>query len=146
MGYRLLLLGLLVTSTLYTFAARRIPMDAWTAEEAINAQTLPTVYGTLLTVALLVALLRAPPAAGAAQMVAAPAGRYLRLAGIGVFVLGFIVLLGWLNLWLALAILLFTSAWWLGERRWLPMLSLAISVPLLGYLGIEVALGVYLPD
>ena len=75
-----------------------------------------------------------------------PAGRYVRLAGLGLFVLGFIALVGWLNLWLALAILLLASAWWLGERRWLPMLSLAISVPLLGYLGIEVVLNVHLPD
>ena len=146
MGYRLLLLGLLATSALYTFAARRIPMDAWTADELINAQTLPTVYGTLLSIALLFALLRTPPTTGAAQTATVPAGRYARLAGLALFVLGFIALVGWLNLWLALAILLFASAWWLGERRWLPMLSLAISVPLLGYLGIEVALNVYLPD
>ena len=30
--------------------------------------------------------------------------------------------------------------------RWLPMLALATAVPLLGFLGIEVGLGLYLPD
>jgi hypothetical protein len=138
MAYRLLLLGLLATS-----AARQIPMDAWTAEETINAQTLPTIYGLLLMLVLFFTLFRSPPVASESAI---PAGRYLRLAGTGLIVLGFIALIGWLNLWLALGTLLFTSAWWLGERRWLPMMSLASSIPLFGYLAIEVALNVYLPD
>ena len=144
MAYRLFLLGLLATSMLYTFAARRIPMDPWTAEETINAQTLPSVYGLLLSLILLVALFRARPEAAASAGV--PIGRQLRLAGIGALVLAFVALVGWLNLWLALAGLLLSATWWLGERRWLPMLSLAIAVPLLGYLGIELGLGIYLPD
>jgi Flp pilus assembly protein TadB len=116
-------------------------MDAWTAEELINAQTLPTAYGILFILTLFVLLFReAPSAAGPS------AGRLLRLAGIAGLVLAFVIVLSWLNLWVALAILLVASAWWLGERRWLPMLSLALSVPLIGYLGIEVGLGVYLPD
>ncbi len=143
MGYRLLLLALLAGSVLYTLAARRIPMDPWTAEEAINAQTLPTVYGLLLSGALLLALFRARPERPAADL---DAGRILRLAGVGLLVLAFIALVGWLNLWLALAGLLFAAAWWLGERRWLQMGALAVSIPLLGYLGIELGLGVYLPD
>ena len=142
MAYRLLLLGLLAVSVLYTLAARQIPMDPWTAEEAINAQTLPTFYGMLLGCALLLALWRTRPEPGTEI----PPGRQLRLAGIAVLVLCFTALLGWLNLWLALAGLLLGAAWWLGERRWLPMLALATAVPLLGFLGIEVGLGVYLPD
>ncbi len=146
MAYRLLLLGLLITSVSYTVAARQIPMDVWTAEETINAQTLPTMYGTLLSLVLIIALFRSPPMARTASGSGFPPGRYLRLAGTGVLVVAFILLVGWLNLWLALGALLFASAWWLGERRWLAMLTLAVSVPLLGYLGIEVALGLYLPD
>ena len=142
MAYRLLLLGLLAASVLYTYAARRIPMDPWTAEETINAQTLPTAYGVLLSCALLLALWRTRPAAGTAVQ----PGRLLRLAGATVLVIAFTALLGWLNLWIALAGLLIGAAWWLGERRWLPMLALATAVPLLGYLGIEVGLGLYLPD
>lgn len=147
MGYRLLLIALLLVGALYTLAARRIPMDPWTAAELINAQTLPILYGGLLILALLVALFR--PAATAIQQSArapVPGGRYLRLAGIGLLVAAFILVLGWLTLWPALGLLLFATAWWLGERRWLPMLALAITVPLAGYLGIELGLGVYLPD
>ena len=146
MGQRLLLFGLLGVSAAYTIMARRIPMDAWTAEETINAQTLPTLYGILLTLVLLVALLRLPGSTGADGRTAIIPGRGLRLCGLVGLVLVFIVLTGWLNLWLALGALLFAAAWWLGERRWLPMLALAVSVPLAGYLGIELGLGVYLPD
>lgn len=141
MGYRLLLIVLLVAGVFYTIASRRIPMDVWTAEELINAQTLPTVYGVLLSLTVLILLFRTPPAAAGV-----PTGRFLRLAGIAGGVLAFVAAIGWLNLWLGLGILLIATAWWLGERRWLPMLSLALSVPLLGYLGIEIGLGVYLPD
>lgn len=146
MGYRLLLLGLLAASALYTFAARRIPMDAWTAEEVINAQTLPTVYGMLLMAALCAALIRKPPSADVTLLARVPGERYLRLAGLGALVLLFIILVGWFNLWLALSLLLFAASAWLGERRWLSVLILAIAIPVFGYLGIEVALGVYLPD
>jgi len=146
MGQRLLLISLLGVGVAYTVLARRIPMDAWTAEETINAQTLPTLYGILLTLVLLVALLRLPGSTGADNRTAIIPGRGLRLCGLVGLVLVFIVLTGWLNLWLALGALLFAAAWWLGERRWLPMLALAVSVPLAGYLGIELGLGVYLPD
>lgn len=145
MGYRLLLLALIAVSVFYSIISRQIPMDPWTAAETINAQTLPTLYGVLLTLVLLVALVRRPPSADA-PAAGVPAGRYLRLAGVVLLVIAFIPLVGWLNLWLALGLLLLAGAWWLGERRWLPMLSLAAAIPLLGFLGIELGLGVYLPD
>ena len=146
MGHRLLALVLLAASLAYTVVARRIPMDAWTAEETINAQTLPTVYGVVLSLVLLLLLFRQPDGASTDTRTAIAAGRGLRLAGLTALVLAFIMLISWLNLWLALGTLLFAAAWWLGERRWLVMLSLAVSVPLAGYLGIEFGLGVYLPD
>ena len=77
---------------------------------------------------------------------AVPVGRLLRGLGVGLIVLAFVASLQILNLWVALGWLLFLCAWWLGERRWLPMLVLALSVPLTGFLAIEVGLGVYLPD
>ena len=141
MGYRLLLSALLAISLVYTFLARRIPMDPWTAEELINAQTLPTLYGSLLSIILILLLLRS-----AAPAVSIDPGRLVRGLGLFGLVFGFVALLGLLNLWLALGILLLTTAWWLGERRWLSMLLLAGSIPAIGYLGIELGLGVYLPD
>jgi len=140
-GYRLFLFCLLLIGVSYTVLARQIPMDPWTAEELVNARTLPMVYGTLLSLTLLILLKR--PALTAA---AVPGGRLLRGAGITMLVLLFVALLGPLNLWIGLGLLLLASGWWLGERRWLPLLSLSLSVPLFGYLGIELGLGVYLPD
>ncbi len=141
MAYRLTLLGLLLAGLAYTWLAQQIPMDPWTAEELINARTMPTVYGALLSLTLLILLLRSIP-----PVAAVPAGRLVRGAGVAVLVVAFAALLGPLNLWMGLGLLLLATGWWLGERRWLPLLSLAISVPLLGFLGIELGLGVYLPD
>lgn len=141
MGYRALLIGLLVTALAYAAASRFIPMDPWTAAEAVNAQTLPTLYGGLLGIVLLILLARPAPA------VDAPDGyRLLRLAGMGALVLGFALLTAWIDLWVALGLFLATACLWLGERRWLPVAALAAGVPVLGWLGIELALGVYLPD
>jgi hypothetical protein len=141
MAYRVFLIGLLIASGCYTFLARRIPMDPWTAEELVNARTLPTVYGCLLALVLLVLLLRS-----AVPVTPVPVGRYVRGAGMSVLIIGFIALVGTVDLWIALAGLLFAAGWWLGERRWRPLLALAVSIPLIGYLGIELGLGVYLPD
>ena len=50
-----------------------------------------------------------------------------------------------ISLWLALGLLLAALALWLGERRLPLIFALALSVPLIGWLGIEVSLGLYLP-
>lgn len=141
MGYRLFLLGLLVIAVLYTISARRIPMDPWTAAELVNAQTLPTIYGAVLSVALCWLLLR-----GGRQADPPSPYRMLRAGGIGVLTLVFVVALGWINLWLALGGLIALSAVWLGERRVLPLLALSTLVPATGFVGIELLLGLYLPD
>lgn len=140
MVYRLFLFSLLLVSIGYTVLARQIPMDPWTAEELVNAQTLPTVYGVVLSIVLSVLLIRGNQGATAPQGI-----QLIRAAGLCVIVIGFILALDWTNLWVALGALLFTASAWLGERRWLPMSALAIGVPLAGFIAIELALGVYLP-
>ncbi len=140
MGYRLLLVSLIALAVAYTVLARQIPMDPWTAEELVNAQTLPIVYGVLLSIVLLVLLMRVQtPVTGVAG------ARLVRATGLCAIVVGFILALGWVNLWLALGALLFVASAWLGERRWPRMSALAIGVPLAGFVAIELALGVYLP-
>ncbi|MGD8416229.1 MAG: tripartite tricarboxylate transporter TctB family protein [Pseudomonadales bacterium] len=140
MGYRIFLGVLLVAAALYTISARFIPMDPWTAAELVNAQTLPTIYGTTLVVALAWLLIRGrPPAAPPSPY------RVLRVAGVGVLVAAFVVLLDSINLWIGLGGLIGLTAMWLGERRWLPILALSVLIPLSGYLGVERALGLYLP-
>lgn len=140
MGYRLFLLGLLAIAIAYTASARMIPMDPWTAAELVNAQTLPTFYGMLLCAALGWLLLRGGVSADPPSYY-----RVLRVAGIGALAILFVWVLGYLNLWIALGGLIVLSALWLGERRWLPLLALSLLVPLTGYVGIELLLGLYLP-
>jgi len=140
MGYRLFLLLLLVTAVVYTIGARQIPMDPWTAAELVNAQTLPTIYGVMLCAALVWLLIR-----GGLAVTPPSPYQVLRAGGIGVLTLAFVALLGWVNLWLALGGLIGLSALWLGERRVLPLLAVSILVPLTGYVGIELLLGLYLP-
>ena len=69
----------------------------------------------------------------------------LRVAGLCLLILCFAAAVEWLNLWIALGGLLLSASWWLGERRWPVLAGLASGVPLTGYLGIELLLGVYLP-
>ena len=140
MAYRLLLIGLLFVAAAYTLVARQIPMDPWTAEEWVNAQTLPIVYGVLLSLVLLFLLVR-----GNAPITSAPGLRLLRAGGLCVLLVSFVAALSWVNLWVALGALLFSASAWLGERRWHAMLALAVGVPLSGFVAIELALGVYLP-
>lgn len=140
MGYRVFLLTLLAAAAAYTISARLIPMDPWTAAELVNAQTLPTVYGAALCAALVWLLLR-----GSSSPAPPSAYLLLRTAGIGALVAAFIWLVGRIDLWLALGGLIGLSALWLGERRWLPVLGLTVLVPLTGYVGVELLLGLYLP-
>lgn len=140
MGYRLFLLVLLLVAVAYTASARLIPMDPWTAAELVNAQTLPTIYGVLLCAALGVLLLKGGESADPPSPY-----RILRAAGIGVLTIVFVWLTGRVNLWLALGGLIGLSALWLGERRWLPLAAASVLVPLTGYVGVELLLGLYLP-
>lgn len=140
MGYRLFLLLLLVTAVAYTIGARQIPMDPWTAAELVNAQTLPTIYGVSLMAALIWLLIR-----GTKPVDTPSPYRVLRAGGIGVLAVVFVALLGRVDLWLALGGLIGLSALWLGERRPLPLIAISTMVPLTGYVGIELLLGLYLP-
>lgn len=131
---------MLALAVVYLYHAWHIPMDAWTAEETVNARTMPLIYGSLLCCTLLAAIGSVPRGSDAVD-----GGRLLRVAGIVGITLLFLISLEFFNLWLALAVLLATLSFWLGERRILPVLTLATLVPLTGFLGIEVLLELHLP-
>ena len=143
MGHRILLLSLLVLASVYTLAATQIQLDPWSAAETVNSQTLPMIYGSLLCVALLVMLVRSLQLKTVTEIVSLQ--RVGTLVGISALIVSFVFLLALVNLWLALGALLFATGWWLGERRYLLLLGIALAVPLVGWLAIEVMLGVYLP-
>jgi hypothetical protein len=138
-GHRILILTLLAATVVYLVSAWRIPMDPWTAQELVNARTMPLVYGSILLITLLLALMRNP------HVEATDSGLLLRMAGVIAAVLVFLLMLPVVNLWFAMSGLLVALALWLGERRLLPVLAMSSLVPLLGWLGIEVILGLHLP-
>ena len=138
--YRLLLLSLLAFAIAYTIAARNIPMDLWTAAETINTQTLPTAYGITLIVVLTLLLVQTQPGTAHPGSL-----QWRHLTGLCVGIGGFTLALPWVNLWIALAVLLALSSLWLGERRWQAIAAISLLPPLVGYVGIELLLGVYVP-
>jgi hypothetical protein len=138
-GHRILILTLLAATVAYLVSAWRIPMDPWTAQELVNARTMPLLYGSILLISLLLALLRNP------RVEATDPGLLLRMFGVIAMVLIFLLVLPAVNLWFAMSGLLVALALWLGERRVLPVLAVASIVPLLGWLAIEVILGLHLP-
>ena len=138
--YRLLLLSLLAFAIAYTIAARNIPMDLWTAAETINTQTLPTAYGITLIIVLALLLVRTNPGTAHSGSL-----QWRHLTGLCVGIGGFTLALPWVNLWVALAVLLALGSLWLGERRWQAIAAISLLPPLVGYVGIELLLGVYVP-
>jgi len=142
MAHRILLGLLALVAVGYVYQATQIAMDPWTAAETVNTRTLPVLYGSLLGGVSILLLLRAPRSAREA-----PDGyRLLRLAGLLLLVLAFIVALPHVPLWIALGVLLAALPLWLGERNLWRIAGLALGVPIIGWLGIEVLLGLYLPS
>jgi len=139
-GHQLLKLLILALGAGYLFTAWHIPMDPWTAEELVNARTLPLIYGGLLVFAVLLSWTRKTPSP------AAEVGPLLRMSGVVILTMGFLISLQFFNLWLGLTALLTTLALWLGERRVVPIAALAITVPLIGWVGVELLLNLHLPD
>lgn len=140
--HRLLALLFLLLGAGYLFEATRIPMDPWTAAETVNTRTLPLLYGSLLCLVSLALLFR--PAGTRPENL--DGYRVLRLIGVLVLVLGFVLALPYVPLWIALGVLLAALPLWLGQRSPVQIGLLAIGVPLVGWLGVEVLLGLYLPD
>lgn len=139
-GHGLLKLAIFGLGAGYLYTAWYIPMDPWTAEELVNARTLPLIYGGLLVSALLLSWKRKSASA------AIEAGPIVRMMGVVLLTLGFLMALQFVNLWFGLVLLLAALALWLGERRAVPIATLSLSVPLIGWVGVELLLNLHLPD
>jgi len=140
--HRLLALLFLLLGAGYLFETTQIPMDPWTAAETVNTRTLPLLYGSLLCLVSLALLFRPP----STRPEAFDGYRALRLIGVLVLVLGFVLALPYIPLWIALGVLLAALPLWLGQRGLVQIGLLAVGVPLVAWFGVEVLLGLYLPD
>ena len=126
----------------YLWHAYTIPLDSWSQAEAINARTLPLIYGAVLLVISL-ALLARPPSADPTAVGVAPA-RWRDLAFHAAAIIGFGMLIPWAGLWISSAVLLVASLFIAGERRPPVLLLAPVGTAALAWLLIAVVLNVYI--
>ena len=126
----------------YLWQTFAIPLDPWSAAEAINARTLPLIYGVVL---LAISLgLAARPLTPDAEATRIPFGRWRVLALHALAITGFGVLIPWAGLWTSLAALLVAGLLIAGERRpWVLVLA-PVATAGLAWLLITVVLDVYI--
>ena len=138
MAYRLLLSLLLVGAAAYLVVARTIALDPVSAAELVNSRTLPTLYGALLIVALLILLMSKPQPAR-------PLMHARQATGVLVALALFLWLVPVAGIWLAVAVLLLSTQWLLGERSAPVLGATSLGVPGLGWLLVERLLGIHVP-
>lgn len=126
----------------YIWQTYTIPLDPWSAAEAINARTLPLVYGVVL-LAVSLGLVVRPPSVGAEAAQTSP-GRWRALVLHSAAIIGFGVLIPWAGLWLALAALLVAGLLIAGERRPLVLGLAPVATAGVAWLLIAVLLDVYI--
>lgn len=141
MTRRIAPLAFLALAIAYGWMASRIELDPWSAEEALNARTLPLTYAALLALLCLPLLLRGMQAQGDILH----GGPGWRTAGlIAAAVVGFGLLIPFAGLWPSTVLLLASSLLAAGERRWLVVFGAPTVLALFGWLVVEKLLGVYL--
>ena len=138
--------GLAAFAITYLWQAAAIPLDPWSAADAINARTLPVVYGVLLLILSLGLLIRA---AWTQEAPAArdPRGAWRRWRVLAMHcgaIAAFGVLIPFAGLWVALAALLAASLIIAGERRPLVLVLAPLATPALAWLLLVVLLDVYI--
>ena len=137
MTRRLVPLAIFGVAVAYLWAATRVPLDPWSADEAVNARTFPLACGALL------ALFAAGLTLRGVAMATGPV-RYGPLAAIVGCILAFVVAIPFTGLWPALGLFLCAALAVLGERRLPVLLGASLGTPTLGWALVDVLLGVYL--
>ena len=142
----------------YLWQAWSIPLDPWSAEEAVNARTLPLVYGFVL-LALSVVLAASPspqpsqspsPAPSASSTTAADTrkdsirARWVTLTAHCLAIAAFGVLIHFAGLWVATAALLAAALLIAGERRPIVLVVAPLATAVIAWLLIAVVLDVYI--
>ena len=139
---RLAPLGLVVFGLAYLWQALSIPLDPWSAAEAVNARTLPTVYAIVLLL-LAGALLARPGAVNAPATGATSARRWLTLAAHCAAIVGFGLLIPLFGLWVGIAALLGACLVIAGERRILVLAIAPLAIAGAAWFLLRVVLDIY---
>ena len=143
MSFRILLVALFGVGVSYLALVGQIELDPWSASDSINSRTLPQIYGVLLCLAVFAL------AMGQRDLVKAPSpiakGKITRLVKLCALISAFIISLPWLNLWVALAALLFGGLLTMGEKRWSVICALSLGLPMTGFVFVERVLQMTVP-
>ena len=140
------MLALFAIGAGYLLLSTQIVLDPWSAADSVHSRTLPQLYGILLCLAVLVyALRQLKTGSDHDEASGQPALRLRPLLAFTALISVFIFSLHWLNLWLAVAGLLFCSLYICGERRWRALSTISITTSVLGYLAIEQLLQMSIP-
>ena len=141
-------LALAAFALAYLWHAITIPLDPWSAADAINARTLPILYAVaLLLVAAALAVLPAPDDESSPRPKAPASGapkRWLGLAGHGTAIVAFGVAIPYLGLWIATWALLLASLLIAGERRLLVLALAPASTAAVAWLLVVGVLDLYI--
>ena len=140
---RLAPLGLVVFGLAYLWQALSIPLDPWSAAEAVNARTLPTVYAVVLLL-LAGALLARPGAVGTGAPTQATSGRrWLTLVAHCTAIVCFGLLIPLFGLWVGIAALLGACLVIAGERRILVLAIAPLAIAGAAWFLLRVVLDIY---
>lgn len=139
---RLAPLGLVVFGLAYLWQALSIPLDPWSAAEAVNARTLPTVYAVVLLL-LAGALLARPGEVDAPATPTTSARRWLTLAAHCAAIVCFGLLIPLFGLWVGIAALLGACLVIAGERRILVLAIAPLAIAGAAWFLLRVVLDIY---
>ena len=144
----------------YLWQAWSIPLDPWSAEEAINARTLPFVYGfVLLALSVVLAVSPSPPPTPTPTPTPIPTPpstttpdtpkdsdrpRSVTLAAHCLAIVAFGVLIHFAGLWIATAALLAAALLIAGERRPIVLVVAPLATAAIAWSLIAVVLNVYI--
>lgn len=151
MSFHWVAAALLSVGITYLVLANQIVLDPWSAFDAVNSRTLPQIYGLMLCLAVLVLWMqrwRRGTSQGdlaAREPTAPPVLRLRPLLSLSTLIIGFIVLLNWLNLWVAVSGLILGLLWVMRERRWPILIGASLGLPIGGFLLVEQLLQMSLP-
>ena len=135
----------------YLVLVNQIALDPWSALDAVNSKTLPQIYGLVLCAAVFVLWLQRWRNSTSQQSLedrkdgAPPSARMRPLMLLSTPIVGFVLALNWLNLWVAVAALVFALLWVMQERRWPVLLGGGFGVAIGGFLLVEQLLQMSLP-
>lgn len=143
-------LALAAFAVAYLWQALSIPLDPWSAAEAVNARTLPTVYAVTLLLVCMALLLRTrshdvEASSGERSAEGQASGRrWLTLAAHCAAIVAFGALVPLAGLWIAVALLLLGCLLIAGERRIWVLAAAPVGTALAAWLLVAVVLDVYI--